>query len=214
MSRKQLYTFLKNFLFSILFEKDPLVLKIENMNANAFRLVAVSSSLCSTSSSALFSYKDPLVRTLIWNLKFRKNKHCFELAGEFLYDNLLDFLINDATEQAIIVPVPLSPKRKRERGYNQTELLAEEIQKYDKEGRFEIVLNAVKRKDTPSQTSLSRKERLANLKGVFIVDSEKIKGKNVIILDDVITTGATTAELKTALQNAGAKNVEIVALAH
>lgn len=206
MSWKQLYTLFQDFLLSLLFEKSPLLREIETMNEEAFFARAKPSDI----PSALFSYRDPLTRTLVWNIKFRRNKKCCALAGALLYR----FLICIPLDRPLLVPVPLSSKRKCERGYNQTEALADEIAKLDADRCFEIEKRAVIRVHAPPQTSLARKERLANLKGAFIVDTSRVKGRDIIILEDVITTGATIAELRRALIKAGAMKVLAIAIAH
>jgi ComF family protein len=133
---------------------------------------------------------------------------CFRLAGRLLYEKI------SILEPALIIPVPISRERRSERGYNQVECMADEIEKLDRDRIFEIRKDIMKRKHAPPQTSLSRRERLANLKGMFTADEVKVRGKNIIILDDVITTGATMAEIRSVLIKSGARKVTAVALAH
>jgi ComF family protein len=192
---------LKNFLLSIFFSKDPVLVEIEKMTPAGFLLRAEVSKI----DSALFCYRSPLVKTLIWNIKFRKNVRCIELASQIMYEHLLTLNIQDP----LIIPVPLSPKRKRERGYNQTELITKGFL------GLEVTTDCITRKNTPPQTSLPRQERIHNLKNTFTVSRpEKIIGRNIIIIDDVITTGATTKEMTRVLKTAGAKIIIVKAFAH
>lgn len=195
------YIMLKNFLLSILFEKDPVLEEIEKMTSSEFILQVKRSSI----DSGLFCYRNPLVKTLIWNIKFRKNMRCIELASQLMYEHLLTLDIQDP----LIIPVPLSPKRKRERGYNQTELITKDFL------GFEIALDCITRKNTLPQTSLPRHKRINNLNNTFTVTCpEKVKGRNIIIIDDVITTGTTTKEMARVLKIAGAKSITVRAFAH
>jgi len=103
----------------------------------------------------------------------------------------------------VIVPVPLHRKRMRSRGYNQSEKLARHIGE-----RLELdVVNCLSReRDTPSQTTLSRDQRSANVAGAFAC-SPYVEGLNVMIVDDVLTTGATLLECVYACDLAGASSV-------
>ena len=109
----------------------------------------------------------------------------------------------------IIIPVPMHKIKKSERGYNQTEILAEYLAKslnisYDKNILVKIVNNK-------RQSSLSEKERYKNIKNVFkIKNSDKIKNKRIILIDDICTTSATLEECSKILKLAGTK--EILAL--
>jgi competence protein ComFC len=198
---KQIYKYVLCFLF----EKDEALVEIESMGTEEFKKKARPSTV----PFARFLYRDPLVKTLIWNLKFRKNKECFRLAGALIYGKI------QTMGPALIIPIPLSSKRHWERGYNQVECLAREIEKLDNGILFEIGSDAVKRKNAPAQTSLSRKERLKNIEGMFwVARPERIKDRDIIILDDVITTGATAKELEKVLREAGARSVRAIAIAH
>ncbi|MEW6214768.1 MAG: ComF family protein [Nitrospirota bacterium] len=109
-----------------------------------------------------------------------------------------------------IVPVPLSIKRLRERGFNQSLLIARVI---SKETRVPLLMDILlKKKETPPQIGLSAKERLSNLKGSFEV-KEDIKGLRLLLVDDVMTTGATVTECSKQLMKAGAKEVIVLTLA-
>jgi len=110
------------------------------------------------------------------------------------------------------VPVPLHPLRRRERGYNQAELLARHAAR-----RFGVPVarDAVRRvKDTPTQTRLDRRQRAANVRGAFkAAPAAALKGLHVALVDDVLTTGATTSACARALLGAGAASVRVFTVA-
>ncbi len=106
----------------------------------------------------------------------------------------------------VVVPVPLYPKRRRKRGYNQSELLARAFA-----AQTGLVLDTqclIRTRDTCSQTQLGRRERLENMNGAFVcVTPQTINKKIVLLIDDVATTGATLEGCARALRQAGAKRV-------
>ncbi|MEJ2067779.1 MAG: ComF family protein [Deltaproteobacteria bacterium] len=112
----------------------------------------------------------------------------------------------------VMIPVPLHIRRLRERGFNQALLMVKELSKrigIPYEGR---VLQKIK--DTPVQISLKKRERRKNLTGVFqVTDTEALKGKSVVLVDDVYTTGATVNECSRALLKAGAERVAVLTVA-
>lgn len=112
----------------------------------------------------------------------------------------------------IIIPVPIHKKRKAQRGYNQTQLIANKISKCLNIKLCNNVL--VKNKNTIAQSKLNKKKRVQNIKGVFkILNSEKIKGKDILLLDDIYTTGSTANECSKILKKAGAKTVGVLTIA-
>lgn len=110
-----------------------------------------------------------------------------------------------------IVPVPLHPRRLRERGYNQARELARPLARHL---RVPVLTDVVARaRDTPSQTRLDRAARRRNVADAFAVTRpEGVRGRRVLLVDDVVTTGATLASLRAALLTAGARSVRSVAL--
>jgi competence protein ComFC len=151
---------------------------------------------------ALGFYSEPWL-PLIHALKYQGKKSLAKIFGRGLTG-----LVNSdpILKQAdALVPVPLHPARKRERGFNQAELLGLEIS-----SQLGIpVLNALKRKkNTKSQITLDAKERIENMQGAFIIkDNQMIINKRIILIDDVITSGATISSAAQVLQNAGVKEV-------
>lgn len=110
-----------------------------------------------------------------------------------------------------IVPVPLHPRRLRERGYNQARELARPLARHL---RVAVLADVVERaRDTPSQTRLDRAARRRNVADAFTVTRpEGVRGRRVLLVDDVVTTGATLASLRATILAAGARSVRSVAL--
>lgn len=109
-----------------------------------------------------------------------------------------------------IVPVPLHSSRLREREFNQTALISRHLARHS---GIPLLLDVLKKcRETPPQTDVTGKQRLGNVKNAFTV-SKDVQGLRIIIVDDVITTGATVNECAKVLTRAGAENVTVLALA-
>lgn len=150
-------------------------------------------------------YCGPL-KELILQLKCKGN---FE-AGDVLV-NLIKDKVREYKDDYYITYIPISQESLKSRGFNQCEYIAKELGFIcDIE-----VINTLKRiKDTKVQKTLSREERLENLKGAFAAtDKRLIEGKNLILLDDVITTGATLNEAKRILKECNVRKIKILTLA-
>jgi competence protein ComFC len=138
--------------------------------------------------------------------------HQFKFYGlKRLAKPLGSFLLNlDIPETDGIIAVPLSKRGLKDRGFNQSLLLARTISKATKTPmRMDVLF---KKKETPPQIGLSSKERLSNLKDSFEI-RENVKNLRLLLVDDVITTGATVTECAKELLRAGAKEVTVIALA-
>lgn len=170
---------------------------------------------------ALFDYRHSLIAALIRTLKYHGNKDAASLLGRALADWMLEEMSDrelfEKFEKPIIIPIPLSPKRLSARGFNQTELIAQECLNHVSVKDFTVVADALVRvKDTESQTKqLGRVAREKNLEGAFFVkDDSSVRERSIILLDDVVTTGATMRAAKAALLQARAAQVLCVAVAH
>jgi ComF family protein len=149
------------------------------------------------------------VRTLIHQFKYKKHM-CLAAPLGSLLTNLL--YQKNICEIDLVVPVPLHWRKKQERGFNQSELMAKKI---CKKLSIPISINNLHRvKNTLSQTQLSRIQRHKNVKGAFKVKNpEKFYQKNILLVDDVLTTGMTASECAKSLENAGTNKVFLIALA-
>jgi len=156
----------------------------------------------------------------IWALKYHKSQETAELLAALLYgfmvEVLSDKILFDNFTDPLLIPLPISEERRRERGYNQTELLAHEIMKQDIQKILTLRTDILQKvRHTAPQATLSRTERLENLRNCFsVAKPEAVKNKNVILLDDVTTTGSTIKEAMRVLEAAGAKNVIAFTVAH
>ncbi len=173
-------------------------------------------------ANALFAYSDEGVKNLVWEIKYYRNEKIADVVGELIAERIKKVLIQIygergfSVEQFFLVPIPLTNRRLRERGFNHTVMLAQSILKYLPEN-FELAGSFFEKiRHTPKQSSIEdRIQRFENIVGAFRVPNpESVIGKNIIIIDDVITTGATVAEAKNVLENAGVRNVQIFAIAH
>ncbi len=162
------------------------------------------------------SYKEkPLTRKLIHFLKYEPYylKDLAKVTAELISDHLsLLEIPREILQEKLIVPVPIELSRKKRRGYNQSEEIAKELSK-----KLNIPLalgNLIKIKTTKPQAELSREERKNNLKDAFIVSSpEELRGRKILLLDDVYTTGSTMEECAKVLRKSGAKEVWGIAVA-
>lgn len=115
-------------------------------------------------------------------------------------------------EYDLIAPVPLHRVRRRERGFNQSELLAREVLPVFPNGRLDLSLYRLRPTRVQSLTATPA-ERKANIAGAFAVEGGGLEGKTVLLIDDVVTTRVTTSECARALARAGAANVDVFAAA-
>ncbi len=209
MSIKSVYIFIADFLSAVLFEESRDAKRIRGMSAESFRAAATPSF----HPFALFDYKDFLVKSLIWNIKYRNHTLSIDLAAHILYEEIVEMSQGMAL---VILPVPSSSIRRRERGYSQTEKIVKGVEAIDSGMFCTICTDAlVKTVHTERQTKLKRAERLENAHNSFsVTNAAYIEGKHILIIDDVITTGTTLEECSRVVREAGARSVRVLALAH
>lgn len=141
---------------------------------------------------------------LIYALKYQGADYVAPYMGEFMARRFAIFA--ELTGANLAIPVPLYKTRLKKRGYNQSELLARSFCKAT--GLALDVTSLVRVRDTQSQTHLGREKRLENMTDAFAVNNpQAVKGKTVLLMDDVATTGATLEGCAQALRKAGAKRV-------
>lgn len=167
----------------------------------------------------LFDYRHPAIRKSVWLIKYTGKKKVAHAFGEVMYRKMLeemgDLYVMEKFMSPLLIPIPLSGKRKRKRGFNQAEILCREIISCDKRKYLTLDTNILSKvRETSHQAHTKNKEeRLKNLTGTFKVSGE-VKNRNIILVDDVATTGATLLEAKQTLENAGARKVIAFTIAH
>ena len=152
-------------------------------------------------------------QNLIYKLKYNKEKYIAKVFAKPLFDC---FNKNNLEKIDIVTCIPLSKKRKKERRFNQAEVIAREFVKELNE-EIKENYNLVERiKDTPTQTNLTKTQRHENLKNAFklVCNKKEIKDKNILIVDDVFTTGATMDELSKILKRAKCGKIYCLTVCH
>ncbi|MGH9530080.1 MAG: ComF family protein, partial [Terriglobales bacterium] len=173
-------------------------------------------------ASAYGSY-DTQLRDLIHLLKYDKVVPASKLLGERLGEAIKKGMEAQIVKQQplfegppiLLVPVPLHSSKFRERGFNQAELIARAALKHAIGKRFELNTNLLKRRRvTTSQIGLTQNQRKENLRGAFVVTKpEMVSGREVLLVDDVLTTGTTASECARVLRRAGTSKVWVATVA-
>ncbi|MHB8883362.1 MAG: ComF family protein [Thermodesulfovibrionales bacterium] len=146
---------------------------------------------------------ESILATAIHTFKFQKVRHLYKPLGRLLTGF-------DLTGIDAIIPVPLSLRGLRERGFNQSLLLAKVL---SDNSCMPLLMNGLRKNiETPVQIGLSKKERAANLRGAFTATAS-FTGMQLLLVDDVMTTGATARECSTVLREAGAEEIIVLTLA-
>ncbi len=223
--RKDIHTLLARlgeFALDTIAPPDPIVRQIERMSMAEFIAQVAPAQIEKRTDNieAIFKYKDPLVKAAILELKSYGNKKMAWLLGAVLYERLSTLGLRGA----LLIPIPMTKKNQRARGWNQCELIGQALQKIDTgkscmniaAKRFELRTDVLmKVRQTGDQVGKGRAERFENLRDCFAVtDATEIRGCDVVIFDDILTTGATLGEAAKACKNAGAARVLCIALAH
>ncbi len=166
-------------------------------------------------------YQNKVTRKLLWQLKYNGKFPLAIVIAQMMYDQLLDLLSDEALfsnfERPLLVAIPISRKRKRERGFNQSELIAKALFQIDKGVSLSYLPRVlIKIKETKQQALIKNKtERFKNAHNTFSLERKnEISGRNIIVIDDIITTGATMEEARRVLKKAGAKSVLCFSFAH
>jgi len=151
-----------------------------------------------------------IVREKIIKYKFNENSYLYKTFTKIIIKN--EKIYGFLKLYDIIISVPMHKHKKSVRGYNQSELIAKEIAK-QMELKFEKDI-LVKQKDTQVQSTLTKVKRIQNVKNAFLItDINKVKGKKIILIDDIYTTGSTVNECSKVLKKAGAKEICVVTIA-
>ncbi len=238
-------------LANILLPKEKRVQQLEQLGPDGlFTYIPQAENFDFTTDKikAIFNYKTVLCRQAIWEIKYRANKKLIRDFSLLLYEYILEELTDLETfenfKNIILLPIPSTKTRLKEKGFNQCILICQELILIDQERNGQTFAMAkdflVKKINTPHQARVSnRKTRLKNLINAFCINYDKTPGRlspfngvpnhseslpgvlfpadySFIIIDDVITTGATMHEAFRALKSAGipARKIRGFALAH
>ncbi|MFZ4631751.1 MAG: ComF family protein [Patescibacteria group bacterium] len=168
-------------------------------------------------------YEDKNLKNLIIKYKYNFLSPLGKILGKFLIIfwkmqetevETLNFKILKPNKKYLVIPIPLSKKRLKWRGFNQAEIIAREFSNYF---NHELSLNLKRIKNQKPQAELSESERLNNLKSAFSWESENngpaLEDYTIILIDDVITTGATLNEAAETLKKSGASEVYALVIA-
>jgi ComF family protein len=164
-------------------------------------------------ASAYGSYESGL-RELIHLLKYDGVRPAASVLGRMLAEAIIPLQPLFATSTVLLVPVPLYTGKRHQRGFNQAELIARAALKLAPAQRFELKLVLERTRETQSQIGLSRHQRRENLRGAFAVTApEAIRGREILLVDDVFTTGTTVSECARVLRRAGSAKVYVATVA-
>ena len=157
----------------------------------------------------IFKYEGQ-IRELILNYKFNEQANLYKTFVNFLIKN--EKIFENIKKYDTIVPVPISKKRYNERGYNQSYLIAREIAKITD---MELQKNClIKIKNVIEQSKLNKEQREKNAKGIYKLNNKEVlKNKNILLVDDIYTTGSTVNECSRILKQANPKKIGILVLA-
>ncbi len=201
--------------FDLLFppRTDEIVLRDISEDAFLVRVAPQLVPVTEPEAVALFPFSEPLVRSAIHEAKYHGSEHAFHLLSLALGEYLQD--MDDAGRKTFIVPIPLGEARAKERGFNQVEEIARRALETIDASRFILETDLLKRtRETASQVTLPRREREENMHGAFVATLPADSAHTYIVIDDVLTTGATLQAAILALHTAGAEHIVPLALAH
>jgi competence protein ComFC len=158
---------------------------------------------------SVFEYTS-VIQKLIYRFKYGGQIYLAPLLGRCMAEKL-ETMEGWSSIQGL-VPVPLHPNRRRKRGFNQAELMAREMEKRTAIPVLDQVL--IRRRDTSAQAGLRRLERMENMANAFALrNREEIRGKVLLLIDDIYTTGATADQCSRVLMEGGASRVYVMTAA-
>lgn len=188
-----------------------LIIHEESLCESCFKLVkpvlgTVVAGECRTTIpvEAVGQYEGPLAN-LVYQ-KYKNNKHAFIGAANLIYESQLKYINAD-----LIVPIPLNAKKARIRGFDQVEIMAKSLAEI---ANINFSRALIRTRDTAPQSNLNKSERLTNVANAFeLARPEVIKDKNVILIDDVYTTGSTAFEACKTVMTGKPKSLKVLVLA-
>lgn len=209
-------------LTGFLFPQNQKTTRLESLSPEELlEILPPARSLEQSGVMALFDYSHPLVKEIVWEIKYGGNRILSKKLGTILFDvieaELVERGVFEKYHSVILLPMPISDKRRFERGWNQAELLAEAVKKLDHSAHYKYLpRQLVKIRHTESQTTTAhRRERLENLRGSMLLQHPPaVLNQFVVLIDDVVTSGATFKEARRALKEVGVRYIFCIAIAH
>lgn len=204
-----------------LFPKSQSVIFLESLSASdLLTILPKAENRDESHTVVLFDYRDPRVKEMVWELKYKHNRILASKLGQILRDVILQELSEKVMFESalwkkappLLIPIPTSNKRRKQRGLNPTEMLCREIRKIDQGQNFEYapdILQKIRHTESQARIHATRQERLSNLENSMQVDPKEKRalGRCVILVDDVTTSGTTFREAERALKQGGAKKI-------
>ena len=182
----------------------------KTVNAIALNKIANYNNKFFKNHLYIFKYED-IIREKIIKFKFENEAYLYRTFAQAVLNNKEN--IKFIEEYDYLIPVPIHKRRKKQRGYNQSELIARAINDNIKSIKLQTNI-LIKDKNIVPQSTLNQNERIENIKNVYkILNKEKIKNKKILILDDIFTTGSTVNECSRILKEAGAKKIGVLTIA-
>ncbi len=149
---------------------------------------------------------DEVSKKLVFDLKYRRKTYLAKIIAEIMYEEMMIYNPDEFERADYIMYVPLSKKRKKERGFNQAEKIAYYLSKLSK---IEINHSLYRKKNTEKLYKMKSEKRKKEIIGAFALkeDNKSIQGKNIILIDDIFTTGTTVNEISKVLKISGVEKI-------
>ncbi len=158
---------------------------------------------------ALFSYEHP-INLLIHDFKFCNRWRLATILGKWMHETLVSQWHTLKNPPSHLIAAPMHNDKLKKRGYNQALLLAKSMAKAS--GSLDVLLPCKKLSNNPPQSSLNRRQRKKASPHIIVIHPKQVKNKNLLLIDDVITTGSTLNSLAKSLKSAGANSVSVCCL--
>lgn len=157
----------------------------------------------------IFRYEG-IIRNKIIEYKFEDKGYLYKMFAKIILSDKKT--CNFIKKYDVIIPVPISKKRKKKRGYNQSELVANELaQKLNQDIWTDVI---IKKKDNKPQSELNKLERIKNVEDIYEINKPiEVKNKKVLLLDDIYTTGSTVNEIARKLKQNQTQEIGVITLA-
>lgn len=205
--------------FDLLFPPRVDEVTLRNVSAEDFLALMTPSLVSETrpETVVLLPFGQPVVRAALHEAKYHGSRRAFTLLAQVLAEHLRDTDdVGRTTSHIYLVPVPLGHKRQKERGFNQVEeVVRRALRILGEDGeKFSVALLLERVRETASQVSLPREKREENMRNAFRTRQKVDPAATYIIIDDVLTTGATLQAAVDAFKDTGATQIIPLALAH